>query len=467
MVGINRRNFMKYGGAVGAAALAGCTGSGDGGDGGDGDGGDGGDGGGGGGMEDGERPLQVLGQAWSVTDFQINKFTEMTGIEAESTLTDQPSTVQRILGGDNEIFDAFAVSVGGGAVELVLDQDVNQEIATSDLDKWDTDKVSNLFTSPGERFSDLGQQHEIYQELIWSDPDTQEELNFPPHVYNFDAIGSNPEFVEPNQERQWSDLFDEQYNGRVAMGATPGVTIPETLMHLLDNDMVEGDIGTINNPSQDQIDAAVDFLIEQKEAGQFRSTWTAYGDSVNLLATEEAVIGDLWQPAAMDVRREGTPCEYATMEGGLQGYRFWYGGISPVLPGVENRNNLDEVKSFINDVHWGAAFPRHIAGFGYSVPHYPNKELVRNGEDETGQGMGPEYYDWAYEGTATYEPVEQPHLLDPLEYDWSMEEGEPHENGQVRDSGPIEERIDRVSFMQAWPDENEYMLDRWSEFEAA
>ena len=474
MAGISRRNFVKYGGAAGAAALAGCSGDGNGGNGngnggnGGGNGGNGdGNGDGGGSLDDGERPVQILGPAWALMDEQLEKFTEMHGIEAETTIVDQPTTVQRILGGDNEIFDAFSISVGGGAVGLVLDNEMNEPIPTEDLDKWDKENVSDLFTNPGERLSHLGEQYEIYQELIWSDPEELTELNFPPTAYNFDAIGSNPEHVEPGQERLWSDLFDEQYQGEVAMGATPGVTIPEALMHLLDNDMVEGEVGAINNPNQDQIDAAVDFLIEQKQAGQFRSTWTAYGDSVNLLASEEAVIGDLWQPAAMDVRRSGTPCEYATMSGGLQGYRFWYGGIAPVRPGVHDRNNLDEITSFVNDVHWGAWYPGFIAGSGYSVPHYPNTELLREGGDDSGEGMGPEYYDWAYEGTATYEPVDQPYLFDPLEYDWSDEEGEEHEDGQVRDSGAIDERIDRISFMQAWPDENEYMLERWSEFESA
>lgn len=81
--------------------------------------------------------------------------------------------------------------------------------------------------------------------------------------------------------------------------------------------------------------------------------------------------------------------------------------------------------------------------------------------------MGPEYYDWAYRGEATYEPVENPYLFDPRSYEWSMEEGGTSPDGQVRDSGPIEERVNRISFFQIWPSNAEYMLDRWSEFTSA
>jgi hypothetical protein len=233
--------------------------------------------------------------------------------------------------------------------------------------------------------------------------------------------------------------------------------------------MIDAEVGDLNNPTQDQLDTAIDFLIEQKTSGQFRSTWTSYGTSVNLMSSEEAVIGDLWQPAALDTRRAGTPCTYATMEtgqNGVQGYRYWYGGIVPTSPGANDRNNVAEVYELL-DIHYGARFPAFIQGYGYSVPHYPNTELVRDGSDDTGDGMGPEYYDWAYEGGATYDAVDEPALFDPLSYEWADSEGEPADDGAVRDSGPIEERIDRIGFFQIWPDNASYMTEQWRDFTSA
>ena len=464
--------MMRAGAAGAAVGLAGCTGNGgsggdggsggsggDGGDGGSGGSGDGGNGGDGGGMDSGSRPLKWMGPAWAVRDGQAEQFTELTGINVEVTTADIATTQQRILSGGQGTFDVLAIDTSGIAA-LSRDNDATLTVPVDALDNWNPDLVTDLFTDPGNRLDFLGAQTETILTELWAD-DERTELLFPPHVYNFDAMGYNPKFVD--DASLWSALFDDQYEGQVAMGAVAAITIPEAIMHLLDNDQIDGDIGQLNSPTEDQLDTAVDFLVREKEAGQFRSTWTAYGNSVNLMSSEEAVIGDIWQPACLDVRRAGTPCTYATMSEGVQGYRYWYGGIVPTNPGASNRDNVDEVHSLINDVHYGAWFPGYIQGWGYSVPHYPNTDLVRDSDE----GMGPEYYDWSYHGTATYDAVDEPALFDPQQYEWSMEEGEPSSDGGVRDSGPIEERIDRIGFFQIWPENATYMLERWQDFTTA
>ncbi|WP_433627601.1 extracellular solute-binding protein [Halomicrococcus sp. NG-SE-24] len=455
---LTRRNFMKYAGSAsaglavadGAAADADASRveSQD-------------------GLQNGQRPVQWASTAYAARDGQSQKFEEMTDIPLNRTIGDLPTTQQRILGGGNETFDAVSVDTSSAGA-LTMDNDVTAATPTSALDKWDSDAIADLFTSPEERLSDqIGAQAETLSQQLWMDVNDQQRLRFPPTIYNFDAIGYNPKFVEPGSVSKWSALFDDQYSGQVLYDAIAAIGIPEALMHMMDNNMVQGEVGQLNDPTKDQLDQAIDFLVKEKKSGQFRSTWTAYGNSVNLMASEEAVVGDIWQPAALDVRRSGTPCKYATMSEGVQGYRFWYAGIIPTKPGAQQRNNVDEVNSLINDVHYGAWFPGFIQGWGYSVPQYPNTELVRTGSDDSGQGMGPEYYDWAYRGERTYQPVENPNLFDPQSYDWSMEEGEPDQNGQQRDSGPIEERIDRIGFFQIWPSNADYMIERWRDFTSA
>jgi spermidine/putrescine-binding protein len=440
MAGINRRHFVKGASAAAAAGLAGCTG---------------------GSSDDGEAPpVEWISPAWAARDQQAEKYNELTGNEVNITTATIPTVQQRLLGGENTEIDAYSVETSGAGALA----DITIPTPTENLDNWDEETISDAFTNPGERLSHLGAQTETINDLLWAD-DAQTELQFPPHAYNFDTIGYNPKFVD--EASLWSSLFDEQYEGQSIIGNTAAITIPQALMHMVDNDMIDGDIGDLNNPSQEQLDAAIDFLVEQKETGQFRTTWGGYGESVTQMASEEAVIGDVWQPAAMDIRRDGTPCTYATMEGGIQGYRYWFGGVAPVDPGASERGNLENVYSLYNDVHLGAWYPGYVQGWGYSVPHYENRELVRDGSDESGEGMGPEYYDWAYQGESTYNAVDEPALFDPQEYDWSDEEGDPSADGGSRDSGPIEERFDRIGFFQIWPDEADYMQDRWGDFLSA
>jgi len=453
---LNRRNFTKLAaGATIGTSVAGCTD--DGSDGGSGEGDSGGDD-----LDSGERPVQWIAYPAAARDEQVNKYEEMTGIELSTTNNTIAETQQRVLGGESESLDAATVPTD--SIGALIDNDMTTPMPVDELDNWNEEYISDTFLNPTERLSSIGAQAEVIDDIVYAD-DERTELEFPPYIYNFDAIGYNPEFVD--DVSLWSALIDDQYEGRTIIGETAAITIPEVLMHLVDTDQVDAEVGELNNPSQDMMDAAVDTLVENKEAGQFRSTWEAYGESVTLLASEEAVLGDVWQPAALDVRREDTPCTYATMSDGTQGYRMWYTGIAALNPGARDRNNLAEVQALVNDVHWGAWFPGFVQQWGYSVPHYENEDLVRDGSDESGEGMGPEYYDWAYRGEPTYEPVEDPALFDPMEYEWSDEEGDPDPDGSVRDSGPIEERFDRAGFFQIWPDEAEYMTERWRDFLAA
>lgn len=464
--GINRRNFVKYTGlaSMGVAA-AGCLGQ------------QGGNEASTGGDEQGQsntaskdnlnngaRPVDWIGPAYATYNEQVKTYQDVYGIDLQTTQNALSAVQQKVLSGGRKTFDAVSLDTStAGAV--TMQNNATDPVPLNELDRWKPENISKLFTNPMDRLSQIRGQAKDLNTQLWANED-QTKLKFPPTIYNFDAIGYNPEYIEPGSISKWSALFDDKYKGRTLITALPAISIPETLMHLLDNNMVEGNMGQINDPTKDQMDAAINFLVKQKKQGQFRATWTAYGTSVNLMASEDAILGDIWQPASYGVRRSGTPCKYATMEKGKQGYRFWYAGIMPTNPGAKQRNNMDEVEALI-DMHYGAWYPRFIAGYGYSVPHYPNKELVRTGSDKTGHGMGPEYYDWAYKGQRTYEPVEDPYLFDPQAYDWSMSEGKPSPKGRKRDCGPIEERINRTSFFQIWPSNAEYMLERWRDFKAA
>ncbi|MFH5802059.1 PotD/PotF family extracellular solute-binding protein [Haladaptatus sp. CMAA 1911] len=456
--GITRRNFAKYAGAAGGAALAGCLGD-DSGSSGSGNQFD---------MDDtsdkGSRPVKWLSPAWAAREKQPPHIKKATGIEVNITNANNSATQQKILSGANETYDLVSHDTINGP-SFTVDNDRTAPVPTSEIDRWNSDNISDIFTNYSERFSHLKGQTKKMGEFLWEDPNKQKKLRQPPHVFNFNGVGFNPKFVDSSVSK-YGALFDKQYKGKVAMGAVPAITMNEVMGYLKDNSMINAKVGDLNNPSEDQIDTAIDFLVKQKKSGQFRSTWTAAGTSVNLMASEEAVIGDLWQPAVFAVRRSGTQCNYATMSKGAQGYQYWWGSIIPTNPGSKERNNSAEAADILN-FHYGAWFPGYIQNWGYPTPNYPNKSMVRDGSDDTGKGMGPEYYDWAYEGKATYNKVDKPALFDPMNYDWSMKEGSPSKQGQVRDQGDIETRIDRTAIFQIWPDNADYLLEQWKQFKSA
>lgn len=418
------------------------------------------------GMSSGERPFKWIGPPSLTTEAQNQKFTEVTGIDIETTRGTLSGVNQQVLTGAAETHDAFTNSAHIGAA-VTLAQPSTKTIPTSELDYWQEGQISDVFMNPSEGLPAMGEQAKRLSAHIFADPETKEELLLPPTQFNLDALAINPAEVSPDTN-EWSALFDDQFAGNSIFCDIPIIGGLEAMMHLKDNDMVDISLANLNNPSQDQIDQMIDFLVSEKKAGQFRTTWQAFGNSVNIFASGGAVVGDLWQPAVYATRREGTPCIYTTHDSNtIQGEMFWYGGIAPLDPGATNRNNYDEVRSLINDVHWSAWYPRNLGPQGYQAPNFVHTDLVRDGSDATGDGMGPEMYDWAYMGKATYEPVENPALFDPAAYEWSNEEGSPNSEGQVRDGGHIQDRFDRTTSMWIFPDNGSYMFQEWNRFRNA
>lgn len=418
------------------------------------------------GFGDGERPIAHLGHITYAFPPQVEKFESLTGADLERTITSYNGIQQKLFSGGNETFDVAGFE-GIIARPALVFNEFSVGTPTSDLDtysEWSDDTISSIFTDPTSRLDYLGVQAELMERTFWKDPEEKTTLNMIPTNYNFDSVGYNPKHVEPGSVTTWSPMFDEQYQGQVALGAVHVISVAETIMHLMDKGTLDEDVDSVNNPSKEQIDAAVDFLIKQKDAGQFRALWGQVGRSAELMASEEAVIGNIWQPAVYSVRGNGTPCTYATMGTGIQGFALTTGGFIPTSPGAENRGNVDEAVAWAH-MHHGAWYPGFVQGrTGYSVPHWPNEDLVRDGSDATGEGMGPEFYDWAYKGKRTYDDVDEPALFQPSEYDWSSEEGDPSSDGQKRDGGDAETRANRVGTWYTWPDEGDHLASRWAEF---
>jgi putative spermidine/putrescine transport system substrate-binding protein len=257
-----------------------------------------------------------------------------------------------------------------------------------------------------------------------------------PTIYNADTLGIRPDLVG-RPIGSWKDLVDPAFMGTASILNNPSIGI-------MDAAMVLEALGTIRyadkgNMTRPEIDATISFLIDTKKAGQFRTVWKSFDESVNLMASGAVIIQSMWSPAVAAVRSKGIPCTYQPL---AEGYRAWAGGLGLAkrLAGVE----LDAAYEYIN---W------YLSGWA-------GAQLNRQG-----------YY------SAVLETAKANMTSDEWGY-WI--EGKPAQNdilgpdgkvaekaGAVRDGGSFIERMGRVACWNSVMNEDRYLIQKWNEFIAA
>jgi putative spermidine/putrescine transport system substrate-binding protein len=193
------------------------------------------------------------------------------------------------------------------------------------------------------------------------------------------------------------------------------------------------------NMTKKEIDLTIKTLIEAKKAGQFRSLWKDFNESVNLMASGEVVIQSMWSPAVTAVRVKGIPCTFQPLK---EGYRAWAAGFG--LPSTLSGKKLDAAYVFIN---W------FLDGWAGA---YLNRQGYYSAVLETAKAKM-EAYEWAYwmEGKPASQDIKSPggDLL--------------AKAGTSRDGGSYEQRMGGIACWNALMDENTYMVQKWNEFVAA
>src|ERR1700716_28536 len=142
-----------------------------------------------------------------------------------------------------------------------------------------------------------------------------------PTVYNADTLGIRPDLIKRPIE-SWTELLNPEFKGKAAILNIPSIGI-------MDAAMVVEAAGLYKYPdkgnmTKKEIDLTIKTLIEAKKAGQFRSLWKDFNESVNLMASGEVVIQSMWSPAVTAVRSKGIACVYQPLK---EGYRAWASGF--------------------------------------------------------------------------------------------------------------------------------------------
>ncbi|MDB5400402.1 MAG: hypothetical protein JWQ55_2420, partial [Rhodopila sp.] len=194
-------------------------------------------------------------------------------------------------------------------------------------------------------------------------------LNAIPTVTNGDTLGIRPDLIGRKID-SWADVLSPEFKGKAAIQDNPAIGVIDVAMAL----EARGDVkyGNKGNMTKEEIDKTVKIMLDVKQSGQFRSFWTSFDQSVNLMASGEVVIQSMWSPAVTAVRSRGIDCYYVPLK---EGYRGWFVGLAPMahLSGIK----LDCAYEYMNwfNSGWQGGF---IAKQGYysAVPTTAKKFLT-------------------------------------------------------------------------------------------
>jgi putative spermidine/putrescine transport system substrate-binding protein len=254
-----------------------------------------------------------------------------------------------------------------------------------------------------------------------------------PTVTNGDTLGIRPDLTG-RTVNSWADLLSPDFKGKAAVQDNPTIGIIDVAMAL----EARGDIkyGNKGNMTKPEIDKTISTMQQVKRDGQFRSFWTTFDQSVNLMASGEVVIQSMWSPAVAAVRSRGIPCTFQPLKEGYRGWGYTL-GVMRHVSGLK----LDCFHEYMNWYTSGfeGAF---IARQGYYSAQPENaKKYLTQAE-----------YDYWYGGKPAATDILSP-------FGKLMEKA-----GKVRDGGDIWTRLGNIAVWNSVMDEDRYLTRRWNEF---
>src|SRR6267378_1437676 len=254
-----------------------------------------------------------------------------------------------------------------------------------------------------------------------------------PTITNADTLGIRPDLVG-RPITSWADLINPEFKGKAALNESPTTGVIDVAMAV--EARGAGKYRNKGNMTRDEIDKTINLMIEIKKSGHFRSFWTTFDQSVNLMASGEVVIQSMISPAVNAVRTRGIPCVFQPLR---EGYRGWGITLAPM-------NHLSGLKldCFYEYMNWytsgfqGAFIARQ--GYYSGVPENAKKFLT---EAE---------WDYWYGGKPAASDIVDP-------FGKLVERA-----GRTRDGGAFWERMGNIAVWNSVMDEDRYLTRRWNEF---
>ena len=260
-----------------------------------------------------------------------------------------------------------------------------------------------------------------------------EWLNGIPSVTNADTLGIRPDLTG-RPITSWTDLLDPAFKGKAALQDQPSVGTIDVAMAVEARGVLT--YGNKGNMTRAEIDKTMAIMREIKASGQFRSFWTTFDQSVNLMASGEVVIQSMWSPAVSAVRTRGIACTYQPLKEGFRGWGYVL-GMMKHLTGLK-RDCAIEFANWYGSGFQGAVIARQ--GYYSAQPDNARKVLT------------PAEWDYWYDGKPAAEV-----LSDPF--------GKPSiKPGEIRDGGAFMQRVGNIAVWNSVMDEDRYLTRKWNEF---
>ena len=385
--------------------------------------------------------LRYLGTAVNQDKTIADKFKADTGIEIQYVAVNTDEVTKRAVTSPNS-FDLIDTEYFS----------LKKIVPTGNLKGIDTkkiknaDKITTLFTTGMVGGKPVGDQGTAPKKVIYLEGEkskafakapTQCMIADPDRLQRRHA-GHPPRPDQAADRHRGPSCSIPEFKGKAAILNIPSIGIMDAAMVVEAKGLYKyPDKG---NMTKKEIDLTIKTLIEAKKAGQFRSLWKDFNESVNLMASGEVVIQSMWSPAVTAVRAKGIACTFQPLK---EGYRAWAAGFG--LPATLSGKKLDARLR----VH--QLVPRRL---GRRVPESPGL-LPRRARDRQGQDgsrtSGPTGWKASPRRRTSSRPTA---TCSPRP-------------AAARDGGSYEQRMGGIACWNALMDENTYMVQKWNEFVAA
>lgn len=213
-----------------------------------------------------------------------------------------PSAILNVLvaGGGTGTYDI--INIVGGMQKPLVDNNLIEELDTSKMPNWAKDKNIAEFLAPGSPgFNFIGYNGKVYG---------------CPTVLQGDSFAYLPEKTGPLDS--YAALFDPKFKGYVALEDNYTTAAAKTALYLKASG--KADIKNPDDMTADEFKKVIDFLIEQKKAGQFRVIWSSFQQAVDLIVNKEVYVIDCWEPMVFVAKSKGVDAVYADPK---EGYLLW------------------------------------------------------------------------------------------------------------------------------------------------